>query len=192
MNMKEAVCSTLIRVDGKDHVWVSPFAGTQIGRLASISWRRKFFIPRIGGFISPVAFVAWLYYADEGQRFSTEPKRLPRMKAEEYNAYQDALYYAKFCQLANMKPRLEEEKELLNLPWVEYRQHSTGLKEFPRSQVQAEKIKTLARLVIEFGPKGAENLLRTDENLIREFDLQNTIEWVLDMVYEKFVSVGTG
>lgn len=114
--------------DGGDHVNINLRAETEIGRLCSPDWRKTFFIPHLGEFLSPRNFVYWvLSGGDEEQRHSFERYNT---RSVPLGVVRDLLLYAKFYQVNAMIFRIQKQKELMDLPWVMYRKHLTGVKEY--------------------------------------------------------------
>lgn len=150
MNIKEAFI-VAFRDDGQDHVWVSPFSKTEVGRVSSIQWRRRFFVPQMGDFLSPSCFANWVILTgNEVARFN--PGTVVVVK-EKRSFYKKLLLFAKYHQLCSLRAKLEKGRDLLDLPWVEYKLHSTNIKEFVRDTSQANLIKSMVQHIIESGPK---------------------------------------
>lgn len=190
ISIKDAIVRVAFKQDGKDHVLVTPFCATQIGKYASMSWRKRFFIPQLGEFISPMAFMSWLCHGDESQRHANNPMRVPYMSKEEFLKYQRAGYLAKWYQLASMHGALVKQSKvgdlnLLDLPWVEYKVHTTGLKEFPQSQINAEILKGLVKLNVEHGNHDGLKLL-AGIDFIPDFKLSDVQKWIDETVRERF------
>lgn len=190
ISIKDAIVRVAFKQDGKDHVLVTPFCATQIGKYASMSWRKRFFIPQLGEFISPLAFMSWLCHGDESQRHANNPMRVPYMSKEEFLKYQRAGYLAKWYQLASMHGALVKQSKigdlnLLDLPWVEYKVHTTGLKEFPQSQINAEILKGLVKLNVEHGNHDGLKLL-AGIDFIPDFKLSDVQKWIDETVRERF------
>ena len=189
MSIKEAMIKVAYRTDGGDHVLVSPFAATQLGKYAAMTWRKKFFFPMLGEFVSPMAFMAWLATGDEMQRHANQPARLPSMPKDEYLKYLRAGYLAKWYQLTSMHGALVKQLkssdiDLFEVPWVEYKIHVNGLKEFPQSQLNAEVLKKLVRHNYTEGNKDGVKSL--DNSIIPNFNLEEVQEWIDQMVRIKF------
>lgn len=189
ISLRDAMVKVAFRADGGDHILVSPFGSTQIGKYASMSWRKKFFFPMLGEFVSPMAFMAWLATGDEMQRHANQPARLPSMPKDEYLKYLRAGYLAKWYQLASMhgaivKQVKSSETNPLDLPWVEYKIHVNKLKEFPQSQLNAEVLKKLVRHNFQSGNK--DGLKTLDSNTIPNFVLDDVQAWIDEVVRIKF------
>lgn len=190
ISIKDALVRVAFKQDGKDHVLVTPFCATQIGKYASLSWRKRFFIPQLGEFVSPLAFMSWLCHGDESQRHANQPARIPYMSKEDFLKYQRAGYLAKWYQLASMHGALVKQSKvgdlnLLDLPWVEYKVHTTGLKEFPQSQINAEILKGLVKLNVEHGNHDGLKLL-AGIDFIPDFKLSDVQKWIDETVRERF------
>lgn len=190
ISIKDALVRVAFKQDGKDHVLVTPFCATQIGKYASMSWRKRFFIPQLGEFVSPLAFMSWLCHGDESQRHANNPTRIPHMSKDEFLKYQRAGYLAKWYQLASMHGALVKQSKvgeinLLDLPWVEYKVHVTGLKEFPQTQINAEILKGLVKLNVENGNHEGLKLLASAD-FIPDFHLATVQKWIDEVVRERF------
>lgn len=189
ISLREAMIKVAYKSDGGDHVLVSPFAGTQLGKYASMYWRKKFFFPMLGEFVSPLAFMSWLATGDESQRHANQPAKLPSMQKDEYLKFLRAGYLAKWYQLASMhgaivKQLKSSDIDLFEIPWVEYKVHVNGLKEFPQSQLNAEVLKKLTRHNYTEGNKDG---LKTLSNaIIPNFNLDEVQEWIDEVVRVKF------
>jgi hypothetical protein len=136
----------LLRRDGKDHVNVHPEAETELGRLCSVDWKRRFHVPHIGDFGSAKCFAAWLICGgDESLRFSGA---LPRNNASS-EEYRTLVLFGKYYQLLGSKEWIAQQRELLELPWTGYRQHLTGVQEFDRWFNYADHVREIALDVVE-------------------------------------------
>lgn len=189
ISIKDAMIKVAFKIDGGDHVLVSPFGATQIGKYAAMTWRKKFFFPMLGEFVSPLAFMAWLATGDEMQRHANQPARLPSMPKDEYLKYLRAGYLAKWYQLASMHGALvkqlkSSDTDLLELSWVEYKIHVNGLKEFPQSQLNAEVLKKLVRHNYVEGNK--DGLKTLNNTIIPNFNLDDIQQWIDEVVRDKF------
>lgn len=189
ISIKDAMIKVAFKIDGGDHILVSPFGATQIGKYAAMTWRKKFFFPMLGEFVSPLAFMAWLATGDEMQRHANQPARLPSMPKDEYLKYLRAGYLAKWYQLASMHGALvkqlkSSDTDLLELSWVEYKIHVNGLKEFPQSQLNAEVLKKLVRHNYVEGNK--DGLKTLNNTIIPNFNLDDIQKWIDEVVRDKF------
>lgn len=190
LSIKEAMIKVAFKQDGVDHVLLAPFGETKIGKYASMNWRRAFFIPQLGEFLSPQSFVSWLHYGDETQRHSGKPTRLPYLDRDTQVLYQQALYLAKWYQLSSLHGALVKQStaggvNLLDLPWAEYRIHANGLKEFPQNQKNADIIKALVKLNIEHGNHSGLGKIES-EKIIPGFELKKLQGWIDQVVRKNF------
>lgn len=184
MDFKEAIAKFIMKNEGGDHILVSPFANTNIGKILALNWRKKFFVPQLGEFISPDAFVAWLFSGDESQRWNTRA-RIPTVRKDQVKLVRNAVYFAKYHQLTALKPILakeckanEEGKSKIDLPWVEYKIHTSGVKEFHPDQRRTQILKEMVRHLLEKGPK---------EQFVSElFDYSDTKQQIMEHVKEVF------
>ena len=160
MDIKSAMMK-FYKTEGKDHILVSPFAKTELGKILALNWRKKFFIPQLGEYISPEAFVAWLFTGNEEERWNTRA-RIPTVRKDQVPLLKKALFFAKYHQLAALKPILGKlmkqqtdasGKTMADLPWVEYKVHTSGVKELHPDSRRAALIKQMAIHIVEKGPK---------------------------------------
>lgn len=184
MHIKEAMSKVAIRNDGVDHIWVSPFANTQLGKIVSLKWRKKFFIPQLGEFVSPDSFIAWMFTGDESMRQNTAAK-LPQLTKEEFKLARQAMFMAKYHQLTALKASLisecqaaEGEKSKLDLPWLEYKQHQSGVKEHHHDTKRVSIVKSMVHHILENGSKVSFQC--------PDFDYDEVKEAVMAHVKEKF------
>lgn len=187
LSIKEAMLKVAYRKDGEDHILVTPFAATNLGKYSSLTWRKYFFIPMFGEFLSPMAFMSWLATGDEAQRHATHPVRL-QMNQKDENLVK-AGYFAKWYQHLALHNIITKQVSAMGgdpfeLPWVEYKIHENGLKEFPATQSTAETLKKLARHSFLHGSK---NGLKTlDSSVIPGFNLKETQDWLNETVRIRF------
>ena len=130
--------------DGQDHIRISPFGETKLGKIASKDWRHKFFVPHVGEFGSPVCFANWLSTGDDEARHN--PKYRVNHTVKGYLQY---IFYAKFYQLCALKGVLEKEAEHLHLPFVAYKQHQSGIKEFDRWKEYPSEVKDMIDHILD-------------------------------------------
>lgn len=113
--------------DGKDHVNVFSYAATNVGKIASPEWRRKFYIPHLGEFASPRSFANWCVGGGvEALRHETG---YTEYRVENLREFRALMLYAKFFQLTSMRVSLISDKHLLEVPWLMYKRHLTGVRE---------------------------------------------------------------
>jgi len=136
--------------EGEDHIRISPFAETTLGKVLSPDWRKKFFIPHVGEFLTPQCFANWLVTGDDEARHDTNIR--PAVHVKEYSGF---VLYAKFYQLCSMKTLLE--KEMKELPFAMYKVHTSGVKEFHRWKEYPSEVKEMIQHILnaEKGPKAA-------------------------------------
>ena len=182
MDIKSAMEKVSIRKDGIDHIWVSPFSGTQLGKIVSLKWRKKFFIPQLGEFVSPDSFISWLFTGDEAQRQNATAK-LPQLSKEEFKLARQAMFMAKYHQLTALKPALivetkaeEGKKSKLDLPWLEYKQHMSGVKEHHHDTLRVSIVKDMVRHILESGSKASFQCAAFDYADVRDKVMKHVIE----------------
>lgn len=134
--------------EGVDHIRIHPHAETILGRAVSKDWRHRFFIPHVGEFTSPVCFANWLCTGDD------EARHDPKFRfATTVKGYQQFVLYGKFYQLCAMRNLLK--REMKDLPFVSYKLHQSGVKEFDRWKDYPIEIKEMISHVLDpqRGPK---------------------------------------
>lgn len=138
------------KTEGVDHVRIHPFAETRLGKICSQDWRFTFFIPHMGEFTSPVCFANWLATGDEEARHNVRYRCEVSVKG-----YLQYVLFAKYYQLCGMRNTINKEKEQLSLPFVAYKIHTNGLKEFDRWKEYPSVIKEMIDHILdpELGPK---------------------------------------
>lgn len=127
------------KVDGEDHIRISPYGKTDLGKILSQGWRKPFFIPRIGNFLTPECFAKWIATGDEEARHNVRFRFTGRIRD-----YRDYVLFAKYyqlCALAESLGRFVEpyrvpadssEGLVIKIPLIGYTVHDTGLREYDR------------------------------------------------------------
>jgi hypothetical protein len=137
--------------DGVDHVNVSAYSETEIGKIASPDWRKKFYVPHVGDFVSARTFANWIVSGGKEElRHSTAFYKTTVPTGD----FRLLLVFAKYYQLCSLRSNLLPEESLVNLPWVMYKKHFSGVREFDRWSDYAEEVKPLVAHVLEHGSKG--------------------------------------
>lgn len=134
--------------DGVDHIRIGLAAETQLGKMCAVEWRRRFFIPRVGEFLSPQCFANWLATGDEAARH--DPKYRVKNAIRGYHRFQ---LFAKYYQLCSLASQLR--KEMKNLPFTSYKIHGSGIKEHDRWSEYPIKVKEMIEHILdpERGPR---------------------------------------
>jgi len=106
----------LYKQDGSDHIRVSPYGKTELGKWLSPEYSRKVTVPHLGEFASVRNL--WIWLTTEGhpdQIRGVNPKDLERWvkstKVKKGNSlpyFTEIIGYAKYQQLVQHKPRLED------------------------------------------------------------------------------------
>ena len=141
--MKLSEMVNIYSVEGEDHTHLNPFSKSVTGRYLSPEWRQKFFIPKVGSFVSPVSFCNWVSGAGEGARFND------RVKGKIKIPYKKMMTLAKYHQLRGMAVDLENLPEDWDtIPMTRYRVHVNGVKELlPDDQWYPWAVRTLTAWV---------------------------------------------
>lgn len=164
--------------DGGDHVNLNHRGETEIGRLCSPDWRKTFFIPHLGEFLSPRNFVYWVVSGgNEDLRHSSE---FYNTRSVPLSVVRDLLLYAKYYQVNAMIFRIVRQKELMDLPWVMYKKHLTGVKEFNTWEDYPSAVKEFVDYVQVNGRKAK---FPWEEKYPRVLDNVNT--YVLKVIREE-------
>lgn len=135
-----------LRVDGGDHVNLSIHGKTQIGQNASPEMRKRFYIPHLGEFDSPRCFANWMVSCgDDALRFSHARYNIRDTPLNLFRLY---MLYAKYFQIVAIRGTYASKRNLVELPWVMYKQHLTGVREYDRWEAYSKAIKTMVEHVI--------------------------------------------
>ena len=136
--------------EGVDHIRISPFADTKLGKITSKDWRHRFFVPHMGEFTSPVCFANWICTGDDDARHNVQFRFNETVKG-----YLQFVLYGKFYQMCAMKGIIK--REMKELPFVVYKQHASGIKEFDRWKEYPIEIKNMIDHILDDdrGPKTA-------------------------------------
>ena len=127
---------------GVDHIRIHPFANTFIGKITSQDWRFKFFVPHVGEFTSPVCFANWICTGDDEARHNVQFRCEKTIKG-----FLPLVLYAKYYQLCAMRNVLK--REMVDLPFVAYKVHASGIKEFDRWKEYPSEIKQMIEHILD-------------------------------------------
>lgn len=146
MSLSEKLTSAM-KADGHDHIRVSIQGATMVGRMSSPDYKYEFFVPHLGHFLSPTCFANWLSSGIEDARHNPDIKVKGVVRG-----YRKYILYAKFWQLCRMRPRIQNER--IDLPFVSYRVHPSGIKEMNRWKEYAPMVKAMVTHILdpELGP----------------------------------------
>lgn len=135
--------------DGDDHVNIDPYGATQVGKVCFPEWRRKFYIPHFGDFVSPRAFANWAVTGgNEQYRHDTSHVEL---RVPDVIEFRTLMLYAKFYQMSALRKSFLGERKTLKLPWMMYKKHLSGVKEHNRWETYPEIVKAFATHHFNFG-----------------------------------------
>lgn len=141
---------TVLNKDGVDHINVFSYGETDIGRITSPDWRRNFYIPHVGDFVSARAFANWIISGgNEELRHSTAFYKT----AVPTKDFRLLTTFAKYYQLCTMRSNLVTQQDMLKLPWVMYRKHFSGIREYDRWESYPQTAKSLAQFILDKGSK---------------------------------------
>lgn len=150
--------------DGVDHVNISAYSETELGKICSPDWRKTFFVPHVGDFITPRAFANWMVSGGkEALRHSTSFYRTTAPVAD----FRLLLLFAKYYQLCGMRSNLMPAKGLTNLAWVMYKKHISGVREFDRWEVYPAEVKEMVKHIIANGSKSHYTWSESNPQVIR-------------------------
>lgn len=166
MNLTKPQTRQTFNRDGVDHVNVSAYTAysdTEIGKIASPDWRKTFFVPHVGDFITPRAFANWMVSGGkEHLRHSTGIYRT----TVPLSHFRTLLLFAKYYQLCGMRAALMTAQNLTNLPWVMYKKHISGVREYDRWDQYPAEVKEMVKYIIQHGSRNHYN----DTDAIECFD----------------------
>lgn len=118
-----------LRRDGVDHLNISTNAETDLGKIISPDWRKRFYVPHMGEFISSRAFANWMVSGGKEElRYHTGFYKT-NVPVEDFRKL---LVFAKYYQLCSMRTSVCNGKDMFDLPWVMYKRHVSGVREFDR------------------------------------------------------------
>lgn len=134
--------------DGVDHVRIALNGDTAIGRMSALEYRKTFFIPQLGSFLTPICFANWMATGDDEARH--DPTYRVNKTIQGYLQY---VMFAKFWQLVTLRDKLKGEMKAL--PFVSYRVYENGIREFDRWKEYAVVIKDMIEHILDpqRGPK---------------------------------------
>lgn len=135
-----------LREEGVDHINISAYAESNLGKYLSPDWRKKFYIPHVGDFGSARAFANWIISGgDEALRLSAKfyKTNVP------VNDFRTLVVFAKYYQLYSMRSDLCANAEMFDKPWLMYKMHLSGVREMDRWNNFALIIRELAEEVIK-------------------------------------------
>lgn len=122
----------MYKADGVDHVRVSPYGKTELGKWLSPEFSRKVTVPHLGEFASVRNL--WVWLTTEGhpdQIRGVNPKSLERWvksikvkKGNSLRLFTEIICYAKYQQLVQHKPKLEDS----GVPLLVYQESKEGFR----------------------------------------------------------------
>lgn len=153
--------------DGKDHVNVSAYGASECGRLSFPEWRRNFYIPHLGEFGSPRAFANWC--VSGGQENLRRHTGFFEYRVTNIREFRALMLYAKFFQLTALRPSLTKEENLLDVPWLMYKKHLTGVREYHQWEDYPGIVKAFVTHIVRNGNQA-------------KFDFEGAIPGVTEIV----------
>ena len=151
------IATELIRVSGKEgenHLRISLFAKTTLGRILDPKWKAGYFIPKIGSFGSAICFANWV--ATDGNDDARWDVRIRSKKRIE--RFNDLVVYGKYHQICRLKKMVEEEIRKIpssGIPWFFYNIHKSGVIEIDKWREYPSTVKKIVDHIVdpERGPK---------------------------------------
>jgi len=137
------------RKDGVDHIRISTWADSRIGKALAPEYLKKFFIPQYGEFLSPQCFANWLITGNDEARHDINIRGVGKVKG-----YSDLVMFAKFFQLCSLERTLAEEYK--DLPFVMYKIHLSGVREYHRWKQYPSQVKDMLLHILDPN-KGTKN-----------------------------------
>lgn len=133
-----------MREDGVDHINVSTFASTVIGKISSPEWRKMFYVPHLGDFNNARAFANWMASGGDEELRHNNKFYKPPVPVDDFRRL---VIFAKYYQLCSMRTIATAERKHLALPWVMYKSHFSGIREFDRWVNYPYEIKPLVESI---------------------------------------------
>lgn len=118
-----------ITYDGIDHLNISSSAETEFGRVLCPDYRKTFHIPHMGDFVSARAFANWM---DSGGEESLRHSSKFFHTSCSVHDFRKLLVFAKYYQLRSIRTTLQANAAAVELPWVMYKRHISGIRELDR------------------------------------------------------------
>lgn len=136
-----------MKADGYDHLNLSLTGETELGRVLSLDWKRRFQVPGMGTFSNARGFANWMVSrGDEAHREGTSRFFNPRIPLD---ISHKLMIFGKYYQLLGYRNMLIDSQELFSLPWVSYRKHPTGIREHDRWSTYGVQIKRICGIIID-------------------------------------------
>lgn len=137
---------TQLRRDGVDHINISPTGETEMGKIVSPDWRKKFYVPHMGDFISARSFANWMVSGgDESLRYNTGFYKTS-VPVEDFRKL---LVFGKYYQLCSLRSVVLNNKNALELPWVMYKRYTSGVREFDRWSSYTSVISPIVQDIVD-------------------------------------------
>lgn len=142
---------TSLKNDGIDHINISPRGETELGRVLFLDWQRRFYIPGMGNFQTARSFANWMISGgDDEHRGGGVNSRYFRSTTPMVSVNM-LMVFAKYYQLRTIRQTLEDNQDLLSLPWVGYRKYPTGVRESDRWSNYGSIIKPFVEELVDNG-----------------------------------------
>lgn len=155
----------IIRVDGEDHVNIAASGRTEMGRLISVEWCKRFFVPHLGGFSSARAFANYMISGgDDKLRESTKFYKTDVPAS----TVRKLMVFGKYYQLLSLRNTMIANSDAMSLPWVSYRQYDSGVREHDRWEGYGTLIKRFVDSVISNPPKHRYDWAGLDPEVLEE------------------------
>lgn len=137
-----------LKEDGKDHIRISRYAETQLGKVCANDFRRNFRVPNLGNFLNPICFANWMVTGNDDARNDLHMRT--RMPLEQFQKF---VLYSKYFQLLACRDTIVQEYR--GLPMLGYSQYSSGVREMDRWKEYGMEIKKMIEHIAdpERGPK---------------------------------------
>lgn len=141
-----------LKKDGTDHIRIDSFADTTLGKLLSRNWRKKFFIPHIGEFLSPECFANWVASGSDEARFDPKFKVNKRI-----TMYKELVLFAKYYQICSIRASIAKEMKKYPkvIPFIAYKVHMAGIREMDLWKDYSVEVRSMTNHILdeEKGPK---------------------------------------
>jgi hypothetical protein len=124
--IREQLASRLQKTDGVDHINVHVFGvKTEVGKILHPEFRRRFFIPNYGEYLSAICFLRWIGGCGEQARYDSSIRGWNRI-----DSFQEAIVLAKFCQIKKFSRKVIDELNTYKInTFVSYKVHPNGVRE---------------------------------------------------------------
>lgn len=109
--------------EGVDHIRINRYSESELGEILSYTYSKRFSIPSLGQFRSPICFANWLVTGDDRDRFNYKNLDMDKRPRN----FKDYILYGKYWQIYSMRRFIAASPEI-QLPFTDYTVDKNGNK----------------------------------------------------------------